>query len=301
MKEVDLVLLTEARYINPTEDNSNVRNILYEDKLLKEALKSKGLNVIRADWATKDFDWSSAKAAMFRTTWDYFDKHNVFIEWLHQTNSLLRFINPIALVIWNLDKHYLQDLSKKGVNIPTTIFIEQGDKTTLDDLMAKSGWTDAILKPAVSGGARHTYRLNENNLIDYENLFQKIIAKEAVLLQPFQKSILERGEVALMFINGIFSHAILKVAKEGDFRVQDDFGGTVHHYIPTSEELKLGLTALNACKQLPLYARVDLIIDNQGSPAVIELELIEPEMWFRFNPKSASRLADALSQYLSTF
>jgi hypothetical protein len=109
--------------------------------------------------------------------------------------------------------------------------------------------------------------------------------------------VLQRGEVALMFFNGQYSHAVLKVAKPGDFRVQDDFGGTVHNYTPTDEEIRLGEQTVQACAIVPVYARVDIIEDNNSVPAVSELEIIEPELWFRFHPPSAEQLAEAIFNY----
>ena len=114
------------------------------------------------------------------------------------------------------------------------------------------------------------------------------------MLQPFQYDIINKGEVAFMLMNGIFTHAVLKKSKPGDFRVQDDFGGTLHDYTPTSEEIAFAEKAVAACSEKPLYARVDIINDNNGQLAVMELEIIEPELWFRRNPLSANFLASAI-------
>ena len=299
MNKYDITILTDSRYVNPGKINTYVQNILDEDNLVIQALKERGLSVIRVDWADPDYDWSSTKFALFRTTWDYFDRFEEFMKWLNAVQEVVNFINPIELILWNLDKHYLQDLSEKGINIPDTKFIERGEQTTLSKVFHDAGWIDAILKPAVSGSARHTYRLSKANLADHEAIFQQLIAKEAMLLQLFQNTVLKRGEVALMYFDGNYSHAIIKVAKPGEFRVQSDFGGSVHNYTPTTEELTLGEKSLQACARVPVYARVDIIDDNDGNPAVSELELIEPELWFRFYPASAQAMADAVANYIS--
>jgi glutathione synthase/RimK-type ligase-like ATP-grasp enzyme len=213
--------------------------------------------------------------------------------------EVVSFINPIELILWNLDKHYLQDLSEKGINIPDTKFIEPGEQTTLSKVFHDTGWTDAILKPAVSGSARHTYRLSKANLTDHEAIFQQLIAKEAMLLQSFQHSVIIKGEVALMYFDGHYSHAVKKFAKPGEFRVQSDFGGTVHNYLPTAEEIILGEKTMQACDPLPTYARIDIIEDNNGDSAVMELEIIEPELWFRFYPSAAQSMADAVVKYIN--
>jgi len=116
------------------------------------------------------------------------------------------------------------------------------------------------------------------------------------MLQPFQHAIVKKGELSLIVIDGEFTHAVLKIAKKGDFRVQDDFGGTVHTYTPTKTEIEFAEQAVNACKSKPVYARVDMFIDNNGQLAIAELELIEPELWFRNNTKAADKLALAIKK-----
>jgi len=101
-----------------------------------------------------------------------------------------------------------------------------------------------------------------------------------------------------MVIDGKFTHAVLKIAKKGDFRVQDDFGGTVHNYKPTSEEIDFAERVVKACELNPIYARVDMFTDNDGQLAVSELELIEPELWFRKNPDAADKLAFAIKKLI---
>jgi len=299
MNKYDITFLTDHRYVNPDKVNTYVQDILDDDDLIIQALADRGLSVIRVDWADPDYDWSKAKIAIFRTTWDYFERFEEFMKWFNKVKNIVHFINPIELIIWNLDKHYLQDLSNKGVNITDTKFVESGEQITLSKLFHDAGWTDAILKPAVSGSARHTYRLSENNLADHEEIFQRLIAKESMLLQPFQNSVLKRGEVALMYFDGNYSHAILKVAQPGDFRVQSEFGGMVHNYTPTAEEVILGEKTIQACSPIPTYARVDIIEDNFGIAAVMELEIIEPELWFRYYPAAANAMANAIVKHIT--
>ena len=101
-----------------------------------------------------------------------------------------------------------------------------------------------------------------------------------------------------MIFDGKFSHAILKKAKEGDFRVQDDFGGTVHDYSPSKEEVEFALKVIKACKSAPLYGRVDIVWDQEKNIYLSELEIIEPELWIRNHPKSAESIAEAISNKL---
>ncbi len=291
---LDIVLLTEARYENPVHPDWYVNNILLEDRLVKEALERRGLRVARKDWATADFNWAQTRYALFRTTWDYFDQFEKFNHWLNQTASLTRFINPVEQIRWNMDKHYLLDLQKAGIAIPETHFISKGSENSLKELHESLGWKDTVLKPTVSGAARHTYRLSDATLEKHEDLFSQLMQKEDFMLQPFQYYIKEKGELSLMVIDGKYTHAVLKVAKKGDFRVQDDFGGTVHDYVPSQKEIDFSERAVAACHPTSVYARVDLFYDNHNQLVVGELELIEPEMWFRKNPEAAELLAEAI-------
>ncbi len=294
MHQYDITILTDNRYFQPTEINEYIYNVLTEDRLLKQALELKGLKVTRTYWDNPDFNWNSTKYAIFRTTWDYFDRFDEFEPWMRETSKKTIFINPIELIFWNLDKHYLQDLQSRNVEIPETIFIEKGDKRKLVNLISKTHWKEIILKPCISGAARHTYRFKFEDINDYEDVFEKLIRNEAMILQEFQFNVLEKGEVAFMLFGGKFSHAVLKIAKPGDFRVQDDFGGTVHEYYPTQEEIHWAESVLENVNPMPPYARVDMIWDNKGRPVVSELEMIEPELWFRRKPEAASMLAEVI-------
>lgn len=294
----DVVVLTDSRYLKDSKD-PYYHNVFYEDALVCEALKSEGLKVNRKAWNDPEFDWSNTKAIMFRTTWDYFDDFDEFSNWLNDVSKVTTLMNSEATVRWNIDKHYLKDLKNNGGHIAETLFIEKGTDCNLEDLHTKMNCETTILKPYISGAARHTYKLNSDNLNHYESIFQDLIAQEAMMLQPFQHKIVTEGEVSMMVFNGVFTHAILKKAKAGDFRVQDDFGGTIYNYSPSEKEIKFAIEAVHACDEMPLYARVDIFNDNSGKIALAELELIEPELWFRNNPEAANVLAKATKEKLS--
>ncbi|MCG8372503.1 MAG: hypothetical protein MI700_03180 [Balneolales bacterium] len=293
---IDVAILTESRYLNPVDDSEYVLNVLWEDDLLKKALERLGLKVIRVDWADPDVDWLSIKAAVFRTTWDYFDRFDEFVAWLDHVEPLLEFINPISQIRWNMDKWYLKDLEERGVKVVDTYYIKKGETRFLKDIFLNRDWEEAILKPTVAGAARHTYKFNLQNVHELEDTFAELIQHEDFMLQPFQQSVLKKGEISLMVIGGEFTHAILKKAKKGDFRVQDDFGGTVHNYEPNHLEIEFAEQAVQACDTLPAYARVDMMWDNWGDLAISELELIEPELWFRENVRAAEKLATEIKK-----
>ncbi|MFZ1826001.1 MAG: hypothetical protein WAU21_10385, partial [Chitinophagales bacterium] len=168
----------------------------------------------------------------------------------------------------------------------------------LQSIVEEAGWDEIILKPAVGGAARHTYRIAKTELDSYENIFRKHIIEESFLIQQFQESVLVNGEVSLMVMDGRFTHAVLKIAKQGDFRVQDDFGGTVYPYTPSKKEIAFAEQVVAAAPMLPLYARVDIIWGNNDEAYVSELEIVEPELWFRFYPKATKIFAKSISEFL---
>lgn len=295
----DCIVLTDNRYLTDSDDPYK-HNVYYEDELVVKALKNEGLRTERKAWDDASFDWSQTRCIIFRTTWDYFDRFDEFSTWLNTVANQTHLINSEALIRWNLDKHYLQHLRDAGINIPDTEFIEPGSKVSLKELHSRFGWTKTVLKPCVSGAGRHTYKLDLSTLDEHETLFKDLISKEAMMLQTFQHQIVEQGEMSLMLFNGEYTHAVLKKAKAGDFRVQDDFGGSVHDYKPTEAEIAFAIQCVNACDEMPLYARVDIFNDNNGKIALAELELIEPELWFRNYPEAAHVLAKAVFDKLNS-
>ena len=292
----DVVILTDERFVNPTQQSQHVDNVIKEDGLVMEALEGHSLKTKKVAWSDASFDWSSTKIALFRTTWDYAEKFTEFSDWLMEVSMKTKLVNDYETIIWNLDKHYLDDLKNEGVNIVETCFLEPGDQRSLQEIHTELGWERTVLKPAISAAAKDTFKLNLDDLEEYEEQYASLIQDESMLLQPFQDDVINRGEISLMLIGGVYTHAVLKVAKPGDFRVQDDFGGTVEDYIPTQAEIDLAVAACNACEYTPQYARVDIVNDNDGNPAVSELELVEPEMWFRKNENAAKLLADQIKK-----
>ena len=290
----DVVILTVHKYVNPKKKDWYIDQVLLEDQLLQTALEKKGLKVCKKDWADTDFDWTTTKYAIFRTTWDYFERFEEFFNWLENTKNKTTFINSAEIISWNIDKHYLKDLQKKEINIAPTLFIEKGDTITLSDLFEKTNWEEAVIKPAISGAARHTYRLTQDNYKEHESILKELIKKECMLFQSFLENIILLGEISLIIIGGKFTHAVRKIAKNGDFRVQDDHGGKVEKYTPTQEEIIFAENCIKATPFKPIYARVDIVYDNDNKLSLSELELIEPELWFRNHPESAEKLSEEI-------
>ncbi|MBA4191248.1 MAG: hypothetical protein C0467_24975, partial [Planctomycetaceae bacterium] len=292
----DVALLTDPRYLAEVAEEGDwyLDNILQDDRLLQNALQRLGISSVRIDWSRPGVDWSQFKWAVFRTTWDYFDRFDEFSSWLRRAANETKLCNSAALVQWNMDKHYLADLATRGISVVESQFIERGDSVKLSEVLVETGWTDAVVKPCVSGAARHTYRVTPANVASVDPVIEKLLVSESVMLQPFQHDVTVSGEDSLMVFNGKVTHAVRKTPKAGDFRVQDDHGGSVRNHTPSAEQIDLAERAIAACEPTPAYGRVDLVRNNRGELAIMELELIEPELWLRYCPEAASEFAKAV-------
>ena len=290
----DCIILTQAKYIVNSGSDWYIDQVLLEQLKISEALKQRGWTVLKKSWDDLEFNWSDVKFVLIREVWDYFNRFTEFEKAIHNIGLQTKIINPVAQVIWNTDKHYMLELQKKNVPIISSHFIEKTDERKLKEILSTLGWNDAVVKPAISGAAKNTYRLNKNSADEIDRILRNVRNREAFMLQPFMTSIMTQGEISLMIFGGKYSHAVIKLAKKGDFRVQDDWGGTVESYEPSKEEIDFTINAVNACEPLPVYARVDIVRDNSGDLVLGELELIEPELWFRMNDSAADLLAAAV-------
>ena len=185
----------------------------------------------------------------------------------------LPVVIPVPVLRWNSDKAYLADLGAKGVAVVPTIEVAALDNASLAAAMSALATAEAVIKPAISGGADGTHRIAAGAAIPADALGQRR------LVQPLMPGILADGEYSLFFFAGRFSHAIVKRPASGDFRVQEQFGGreAVWAASPAARELAAG--ALAAAPAPPVYARVDMVGDAAGTLHIIELELIEPSLF----------------------
>ena len=294
MNEIDVAILTEARYIKPDVTNWYTSQIIYEESLIMSRLLERGIKCKRVDWNDSEFDWNRCRLALFRSTWNYQDRITEFLDWLETTSKKVEFINSRQSVLWNLNKRYLSDLEHRGVSVVPTFFYSQEEFVSPEELFERAKSTDIVVKPVVSSTAKDTYRLNTNNISTFSSTLIELFRQQEMMLQPFQQSVLDDGEISLIVIGGKCTHAIKKVPKSGDFRVQDDFGGRVLAYFPSDEERSFGEAAINSCDYDLLYGRVDVVRNERGKLAIMELELIEPELFFRFHTPSARLLADLI-------
>ena len=294
----DITLLTCRTYYKPDNVTPYIQNILLEQELLKSAFEGQGLKVDITYWDNPSYEWHQTKSVLFRTVWDYFERFDEFWEWLEQVKTKTRLINSYELIKWNIDKHYLKDMSSWGIETVPTYFADKGCNMKLHEIAKRNQWKDLVIKPAISASAFKTYKILANEIQVNEKLFNSLVQERNMLVQPYFETITQLGEASLMVFDGKFTHAILKKAQPGDFRVQDDFGGTVHNYIPTKAEINFAEKVFETCKTKPVYGRVDIVWDNDKNFYLSELEIIEPELWIRNYPKCAERIAEAVDKIL---
>ena len=262
-----------------------------ETHLLVAALARIGVDALVAPWDSA-LDWAAYPLVVVRTPWDYFRRLPEFLAWAGRTSQLTAFVNPVSVIEWNSHKAYLRELAAKGIPTVPTLWLDRGAADGPARLAA-TGWGEVVVKPAVSIGAIGALKAHAADPACLAHL-GALLAEGDVLVQPFIDSVAAQGEVSLIYFGGAFSHAIRKQPAAGDYRVQDMYGGTNHPWQPAPDELALASLALSATPAPTTYARVDMVRLQGGRPAVMELELIEPELFLGATPDAPARFAEVL-------
>jgi O-ureido-D-serine cyclo-ligase len=270
---------------------------------LEAAMRASGVEPRVVEWDDPDVPWASFDLALLRSTWDYTDRLREFLVWVESAGSLTTLVNPPAVVRWNTDKHYLAELARAGVPVVPSTFIEPGQvaEPALTAFLAKNECPELVVKPTVGAGSRDTQRHARSEPAPAVAHAQRLLrAGRSVLLQPYLDRVDLEGETALIYFAGRFSHAIRKgpLLPRGS-TASPAIGLFAPEKItprtPGADELRVADGVLAALPfRAPLYARVDLIRDHVGAPALLELELTEPSLFFAQAPGSAERFAAAV-------
>jgi glutathione synthase/RimK-type ligase-like ATP-grasp enzyme len=268
-------------------------DLVEDDQPLRSSLQHRGAEVTAAVWNDPAVDWSAFDAVVIRSTWDYVDHLDAFTAWADRVAAVTRLQNGAAVVRWNAHKGYLDELHAFGLPVVPTRLLRQGDTVALDQVLRRQGWGLAVVKPAVSAGSRDTIRVSLRDAGEHQAFFEALLTKGDVLVQPFVESVSQGGERSLMFFEGRYSHAVRKVAAEGDFRVQPQFGGQISADQPPQKVKDLARSILERAEVDTLYARIDLVRIGEKWK-LLELELIEPLLYFSTEPRAAHRFADAI-------
>ncbi|HJR74921.1 MAG TPA: hypothetical protein VJ806_14940 [Luteimonas sp.] len=279
---------------------------------LLRACAAAGLHAQVLAWDDPTVSWGRFDAVLLRSTWDYTERLAEFLEWCARVAGETLLLNPLQVLRWNTDKHYLAELAARGVATIPGGFVEP-DMEPLPSLQAflaeHPDAAEFVVKPAVGAGSRDTQRYRRNQEFAAANHIARLLeAGRSALLQPYLPSVDRDGETALLFFDGVFSHAIRK----GPL-LRPDEGATdalfaaesITPRVAGEDEKKLATEVLAAMAShlrldspLP-YARVDLIRDKDGSPRLLELELCEPSLFFEHAPGSADRFVAQLAKRLT--
>jgi glutathione synthase/RimK-type ligase-like ATP-grasp enzyme len=252
-------------------------NLTVSDQALIPAFAQENVFAAAVVWDDPEVDWAQYDAIIIRSIWDYFEKYDAFLLWLNKVKTLnIKLLNPFDTVLKNSHKFYLRAFEQKGIAIIPTLFSEEKNKITPAQIRAK-GWDKFVVKPAVSAGSYLT-EIFENTAEAFA-IFEEKIQNGDWLIQPFMPEIIQSGEVSIIFIGGQYSHAILKMPTNGDFRVQSQFGGQYSNYEPNAAILEAAQIIISNVNLPLLYGRVDGII-KENQFLLMELELIEPDLYF---------------------
>ncbi len=278
---------------------------------LLDACVVAGLDADVVSWNTPDLDLSAYAAAVLRSPWDYADRLDEFLAWCERSARQTRLLNPIDVVRWNTDKHYLANLAHAGIACVPSTFLHPGDDAregVFAFLAAHPGSAEFVGKPAVGAGSRDARRFARVDVGSaIAHAARLLAAQRSVLLQPYLARVDARGETALLYFDHVFSHAIRKgpllplgsAATDGLFAPE-----AIKSRNPTPQERILGDAVVAAVAGrfpalAPLaYIRVDLLHDDHDAPCVLELELVEPSLFFAHGAGSAQRFVEVLAARL---
>jgi len=276
----------------------NLKGFVSDDVLAIEPLQKLGWTVQTLSWR-QPYDWNLFDMVVIRSTWDYQNDMEAFLKVLEQIDSSKALLqNDLDLIRWNIRKTYLYDLEKRGNRIVPTLWEEAGiAEERLTDYFPRLRTDEIIIKPLISANADNTFRLKKEEIAFHFDELKKVFSHRPFMVQPFMANIIKEGEYSLFYFGGEHSHTILKTPRKNDFRVQEEHGGIITP-IATSNKLKTkGALAVNSIGKIPLYARVDFVRDKENEFAIMEVELIEPALYFRMNSQSAERFAITVNRW----
>lgn len=272
-----------------------------DDALVVPPLAERGVRVVPVLWTDESADWSGFDAVVVRSCWEYYREEERFLAWLDRLDAAgVPVWNSTATVRWNARKTYLGELADSGVRTIPSEHVPRGAQLSLADIRRRTGWSELVVKPVVSGGAFETWRVPAVTTGADERRFAEFVAARDTIVQPFLREIGE-GEWSFIFFHGELSHAVRKRPVAGDFRVQPQYGGVTTRETPRPELVAQAANVLasvpDGVERAPLYARVDAC-EVGGELLLMELEIIEPQLFFVCDPESPARFADAVVRAL---
>lgn len=287
-------------YASP-EDQRMSDHYLEDDAILAQTFKQYNLIYEEVIWDKPNINWTEYDGVLIRSTWDYHEgKLNQFLKTLKSIeNAGIPLFNSYKTVYWNCKKTYLKELQEIGLPIIETLFVSKKDVSNIEPLLQEKKWKQYILKPAVSAGAHRTFKVSDS--AQAQNIYlSQYDENETVLIQPFAEEIVNEGEWSFIFLNGQYSHSVLKKPPMDDFRVQLFFGNQDKAQVWMIEQASLIFKNLQMLiGEIPLYVRIDTINRNNRLH-IMEVELIEPYLYLQTSADAAQKLTQALLKRINT-
>jgi glutathione synthase/RimK-type ligase-like ATP-grasp enzyme len=264
------------------------------ERLMLPYLAAAGVETEIVDWRLPGFDFSQFDLVVLRSCWDYHLHGAEFTEWLRSAADQVRVLNDLDTVLWNQNKFYLRELEQQGIEIAPTIFAMGGEAVGASERLQIKSWPEVVVKPAVSASAHKTWLMDGTALPPDAELAQQM-GGGAFLIQKFIPEIQTQGEISFVYIDGVFSHAVLKRPAAGDFRVQQEHGGSADPFHPSAALLDQANQIASAVTQVrdSLYCRIDAVV-REDKLVLMELELIEPELFLELAEDGGERFAEAI-------
>ena len=270
------------------------RGLTADDLVLAMALEKRGLSVVPVVWTATDPEAVSCDLLVVRSVWDYHLRPHNFMRWVDSVSSRMPALNPPEMIRWNMDKRYLQEIEAAGFAVPRTVFLQEGTEVDLAEMTHRTGCTQVVVKPLISASAYETRRIadptQENN-----QWLNAMLKDRSMMVQEFIPEIQADGEWSLIFAGEELTHAVHKVPKPGDFRVQEEHGGLHKLAAPPQDALAMARKILRQFAPDAVYCRVDMVM-RKGRATLMELELIEPLLHFELAPESAEVMAEKLAK-----
>ncbi len=270
------------------------RTDAFEHDYMMDALRgpfaARGMRVEDVAWDDPKVDWADYAAAIIGTTWDYWDRLEEFLSALERIEGQTRLFNGSALVRWNARKTYLRKLETKGAKLIPTLWLDVADEAAAKAAFDTLGADDLVFKRQVGAGAKDQHRVKRGEPIP--------AMLHAMMVQPFLPMIQTEGELSFIFIDGEFSHALIKRAQPGDYRIQSTYGGREEKITPSAEDLAAARAIIGTLDEAPLYGRVDMLRGDGGGLLLMELEVIEPYLYPVEGPELGERMAAGVTRRL---
>ena len=263
-------------------------------EILQEALRNRGFQAEWLAWDDPDAEPGRFEVCVLRSCWNYYKNPSEFLNWLDKTARLTRLLNPLEVVRWNMHKGYLRELGERGISIIPTTWVSKGSRPQFKNILEDNGWTDVVIKPAVSAGSFQTRRFRADEVEAGQLFIDELCTDRDMMIQRYMNSIENEGEQALVWIAKQWTHAVRK-----DPRFSDNEEQVSEALVISSEEQAFAEKILAGIDADLLYARVDLIRDTDGELCLSELELIEPSLFLLQFPPALKLFVGAIAENAS--